>query len=137
MALTCCASSQRLRTRVSTGRLTARHHAWGEGCEGWHLVETPDLSIVWEQMPPSTCESRHLHLRARHFFFVLRGALSVEVEGSHVKVAQGEGLHLAPALAHAARNDAEEPVEFLVVSQPPVEEDRDSVASAPRGRSTL
>ena len=54
---------------------SAPHYGWGEGCDGWHLVRTPELSVIQERMPPGTSEVRHRHGRARQFFFVLSGRL--------------------------------------------------------------
>lgn len=37
-------------------RQSARHYFWQEICDGWHLVERDDLSIIAEKMPPNTSE---------------------------------------------------------------------------------
>ena len=66
-------------------RKTAEHYTWGgpqsATCDGWHLVRTPELSIIEELMPAGAIEVRHFHLRACQFFFVLEGELTLEVEG--------------------------------------------------------
>ena len=63
---------------------SAEHYKWGgpqgTDCDGWHLVKTPELSIIEELMPPGAGEARHFHMRARQFFFVLEGELTLEVE---------------------------------------------------------
>jgi hypothetical protein len=69
---------------------SAEHYKWGgpngTDCEGWHLVKTPELSIIEELMPPGTNKARHSHNRARQFFFVLEGELTMEVaRGSRFK----------------------------------------------------
>lgn len=43
----------------------ASHYAWGKGCDGWHLVNTPELSVIQERMPAGTAEQRHRHQDAR------------------------------------------------------------------------
>ena len=40
---------------------TADHYTWGNNCDGWHLVRTPDLSIIEELMLPDTSETRRLN----------------------------------------------------------------------------
>jgi quercetin dioxygenase-like cupin family protein len=107
---------------VSRERTT--HYAWGDGCDGWHLVRADALSVIEERMPPGTRELRHRHPRARQFFYVLRGRLAVEVEGRTHALGAGEGLEIPPGAAHEVRNDADAPAEFLVVSQPPSHGDR-------------
>jgi mannose-6-phosphate isomerase-like protein (cupin superfamily) len=105
-------------------RTTAEHYVWGAQCEGWHLVRTAGLSIIEERMPPGTCEVRHWHARARQFFYVISGTLSMEIEGECHELTARTGIELAPGLAHQATNATDRDVEFLVVSLPPSHGDR-------------
>lgn len=107
---------------VSTA--TAPHYRWGEGCDGWHVVRTEALSVIEERMPPGTAERRHLHERARQFFYVMAGELALEVEGEEHLLRATEGLEIAPRQAHQASNRGGEDVRFLVTSQPPLHGDR-------------
>lgn len=107
---------------VSTAN--AVHYLWGEGCDGWYLVRTPELNVIEEKMRPNTCESRHLHVRARQFFYVLEGELTMEVEGEEFVLRVGEGIEVAPGHAHQALNRSGESARFLVTSQPPSHGDR-------------
>ncbi len=97
---------------------TAEHYAWGDGCDGWHLLRAPGLSVIQERMPPGAAEVRHLHERARQFFYVLAGSLTVELEGERRRIRAGEGLEVPPGAAHQALNDSGDDVHFLVVSHP-------------------
>jgi mannose-6-phosphate isomerase-like protein (cupin superfamily) len=111
----------------------AEHYTWGNNCDGWHLLRTPDLSIIEELMPPGTSETRHHHIRARQFFYVLEGELTMEVEHQHHTLQAGQGIEIAPGQAHQAINRTASPVRFLVTSQPPSHGDRinaDAVASS-------
>lgn len=103
---------------------TAAHYQWGEDCDGWHLVRTDTLSVIEERMPPNTAERRHLHQRARQFFYVLAGELTLEIEGEEHRLCANEGLEVAPQRAHQAFNRGEQNVRFLVTSQPPSHGDR-------------
>jgi len=103
---------------------SASHYTWGEDCDGWHLVRTAALSVIEERMPPKTSEQRHLHDRARQFFYVLAGELTLEVEGEELLLRANEGLEVAPKQAHQAFNRGEQDVRFLVTSQPPSHGDR-------------
>jgi quercetin dioxygenase-like cupin family protein len=104
---------------------TAAHYAWGGTCDGWHLVRSPALSIIQERMPPGTNEVRHRHAKARQFFYVLRGQLTLECAGTRHRLTAGEGLEIEPGAPHEARNDSDQAVDFLVVSQPPSHGDRE------------
>jgi len=105
---------------------TARYYQWGDGCEGWHLVATDAVSVIQERMPPGTSEVRHRHRVARQFFFVLAGALTLEIDGAMVEVPAGSGFEVSPGAAHQVFNRGEAVAEFLVVSQPPAQGDRET-----------
>jgi quercetin dioxygenase-like cupin family protein len=90
-----------------------------------------ELSIIQERMPPGASESRHRHGRARQFFYVLRGQLTLECAGRHHRLSSGQGLEIEPGVPHEARNDSADPVDFLVVSQPPSHGDREPAPAQP------
>ena len=102
----------------------ATHYSWGEGCEGWRLLDLPSISVVRERMPTSTREVRHRHAKSRQFFFVLRGTLTIELEGRIHELPEQHGLEVSPSLAHEVRNTSDNEVEFLVISSPSVTSDR-------------
>ena len=105
-------------------RESAPHYSWGEGCDGWHLVKSEGLSVIEERMPPGTSERRHLHRRARQFFYVLAGELTMEVEGMEHRLLANHGIEIAPEQVHQAFNRGVNDVRFLVTSQPPSHGDR-------------
>jgi len=110
---------------------SAPGYLWGAGCEGWHLLATPELSVIRERMPPGTAEVRHFHRRAQQFFYLLAGRLTIEIEGEEHELAAGQGLHVPAAAAHQVFNRAGLPAEFLVISQPPSHGDRIVAPEAP------
>jgi len=112
-------------------RDTAQHYIWGNNCDGWFLVCTPELNIIEERMPPATSESRHHHLYARQFFFVLEGELTMEIEGQVFTLRQAEGIEIAPGEAHQAMNRSGRAVRFLVTSHPQSHRDRVDSKAAP------
>lgn len=109
---------------IPTSTSTAPHYVWGDGCDGWHLVRTTGLSVIEERMPAGTSEVRHWHARARQFFYVLSGTLTMEVEGVRHRLVARTGIELPPGTAHQALNEDSADVEFLVVSMPPSHGDR-------------
>ncbi len=110
---------------------SAEHYFWGEGCDGWHLVKTPALSVIEERMPPGTAEVRHYHQKANQFFYVLRGTLFVEVDGREFELNATQGLPIAAGKPHQVRNLSAKDVEFLVISNPPSHGDRVITAGIP------
>ena len=102
-----------------TRRADAEHYVWGDGCDGWHLVKQPQLSVIEERMPPGTAEVRHYHNAAQQFFYIIFGEAVMDVDGEIVKLTRGEGLHIPPGAPHQIRNESDAAIEFLVISQPP------------------
>jgi mannose-6-phosphate isomerase-like protein (cupin superfamily) len=115
-------------SRSPISAATAEHYTWGgphrDESDGWHLVRTRELSIIEESMPPGASETRHHHLLARQFFYVLEGLLTLEIAGAPVELGPGQGIEIAPGEPHQAFNRGESPVRFLVTSQPPSHGDR-------------
>lgn len=102
----------------------AEHYVWGDGCDGWHLLRHDALSIIEEQMPPGAREQRHRHAKARQFFYVIDGQLTMEVEGGFHLLRAGEGIEVAPGQRHQVINDSAADARFLVISSPPSHGDR-------------
>jgi quercetin dioxygenase-like cupin family protein len=110
--------------REPVNAANAEHYCWGEGCDAWYLVRTPELTVIEEQMPPGASEKPHQHARARQFFFVLAGELTLVVDASTHTLSCGVGLEIGPGEVHEAINRGTDAVRFLVTSQPPSHEDR-------------
>jgi mannose-6-phosphate isomerase-like protein (cupin superfamily) len=103
---------------------SAEHYTWGDHCDGWHLVKTPELSVILERMSPNTSEVRHAHARARQFFFVLEGQLTLEVEQQRFTLGPQQGLEIAPGQVHQAINFGSDDLRMIVISQPHSHGDR-------------
>jgi mannose-6-phosphate isomerase-like protein (cupin superfamily) len=105
-------------------KATAEHYTWGKGCDGWHLVKNPQLSVIQERMPAGTAEARHFHNRAQQFFYVLAGEAVMVVDGRTMVLSAGEGIWIPAGTSHQMRNDSGAEVHFLVISHPPSHGDR-------------
>jgi mannose-6-phosphate isomerase-like protein (cupin superfamily) len=116
-------------TPATISRASAAHYTWGDGCDGWHLVRQPELSVIEERMPPHTSEVRHYHNAAQQFFYILAGEAVMEMNGETITMARGDGLHIPAGTPHRIRNDSGADVRFLVISQPPSHGDRVVVES--------
>jgi mannose-6-phosphate isomerase-like protein (cupin superfamily) len=108
----------------SVSAKTAERYRWGNQCDGWHLIRSDALSVIQERMPPGTSEVRHYHAKARQFFFVLSGQLSIAVEAEIHLLGAEDGLEIAPEAPHRVFNAAVGEARFLVVSSPPAQGDR-------------
>jgi mannose-6-phosphate isomerase-like protein (cupin superfamily) len=105
-------------------KAAAQHYAWGDGCDGWHLVQTMSLSVIQERMPPGTSEVRHYHGKADQFFYVLLGSLSFCLNTKEFELRAGQGVHVTAGEIHQVCNRSASDAEFLVVSNPPSHGDR-------------
>jgi mannose-6-phosphate isomerase-like protein (cupin superfamily) len=103
---------------------SARHYTWGEVCDGWHLLQNPELSVIQERVPPGKGEVRHFHNKAQQFFYVLSGTASLEFDDRIVTFSKGQGVHVPAQVPHRFANDGADDVVFLVISTPPTAVDR-------------
>ncbi|ATL47256.1 cupin [Chitinophaga caeni] len=100
------------------------HYFWGDGCEGWRMVESDSLSIIREKMPPGTSEQLHYHQQAQQFFYMLSGEARFEIAGESTVVKAGEGIRIMPGLKHRILNESGVAIEFIVTSAPATRGDR-------------
>jgi len=102
----------------------AEHYRWGADCDGWRLLDRADLSVIQERIPPGAGEVKHYHARARQLFFVLRGALKIELTGRDFQLVAGDSLEVPPGEPHRVWNAGDSDASFLVVSAPTTHGDR-------------
>lgn len=86
---------------------------------------------------PGTGAPRHRHVEAETFH-VLRGRLTVHLDGRDHTLEPGDLVHVAPRAVHDFRNLASEPAEFVALGMPSGHEDffRDADELARSGRFT-
>ena len=105
-------------------KTNAEHYTWGEVCDGWHLVNSNDLSIIQEKVPAGKSEVKHYHNISRQFFFILEGEGTIELPDKIVNLSKNEGLEIPPTTIHKFKNESDKDVIFLVVSSPKSHSDR-------------
>ena len=103
---------------------SAPHYRWGTGCDGWRLLDEPDLSVIEEQVPPGAAEVRHHHATARQFFYVLEGVATLEIDGVVLRLGVGQGAQVVPGQRHRLSNDETWTLRFLLCSAPSTRGDR-------------
>ena len=102
----------------------SEHYKWGDNCDGWRLVNKPEMSVILEQMPAGTSEKKHYHKKARQFFLILKGNASIEIEDKLYDMKEQEGMEIPPNIKHRFFNSSYRSVEFLVTSVPSTLQDR-------------
>lgn len=102
-------------------------YKWGENCEAWTLLENSGLSIKQEKMPGGTSEVLHEHKKTQQFFFILQGEGIMEMNNERYPMKAGEGLHIVPGCRHRIINETKEVLDFLVISEPSINGDRNEL----------
>jgi mannose-6-phosphate isomerase-like protein (cupin superfamily) len=106
---------------------SAEHYTWGDGCNGWFLLKSAGFHVIEERMPPGAAEQRHYHSRSEQLFYVLKGELTMRIEGRLLRAKAREAVRVANGEVHQAANEGSAEVEFLVISCPPSHGDRTNV----------
>lgn len=109
---------------VVVDRERGEHYRWGGVCDGWHLLRHPELSVIEERVPAGAAEVRHVHARARQFFYILSGQACIELAQGDLRLGAGQGAQVPPGVAHRFVNPGPGETVFLVISAPPTAGDR-------------
>ena len=91
---------------------------WKEASLARHLLSHPALSVVEARFPAGESESRHAHLRAQQFIYVLSGTLCVEMDRQMVECGASQWIHVPPATPHRFFNASSSDAIALVISSP-------------------
>ncbi|NIF03828.1 cupin domain-containing protein [Chryseobacterium sp. Tr-659] len=102
----------------------SEHYIWGDGCDSWILKSTSGLSVKQEKMPAGTSEKLHFHKLAGQFFYILKGNAMLYIDDERFQMKQGESISIEPGSKHFISNESNEEIEFLVISNPPADQDR-------------
>lgn len=107
-----------------TNLKNAEHYTWGDGCDGWHLVKTDNLSVIQERVPPGKSERKHFHKNSRQYFYVLEGKATFEIEDRSMTIGEREGIEISPMIPHRLLNQSTNDLVFIVISAPRSHGDR-------------
>ena len=110
---------------------SANHYVWGEGCDGWRLVDRERLSLREERIPPGRAEVAHVHRVAHQVFYVLSGELTIRTPDGTIPARAGEAVEIPPGVAHLVENCGEADLRFLLFSSPAADGDRHAVDAQP------
>lgn len=102
----------------------ASKYTWGDNCLSWILINSDALSIKQELMPPGTKEHLHFHENACQFFYVLKGQATFYMGDEVFLLNPNDGLSVLNNTKHFIVNESNEEIEFLVISQPNINNDR-------------
>ena len=99
-------------------------YSWGAGCISYVLLQTPQLSVKREVIPPDATEVTHAHHVAQQLFYVLKGKATFWIDDVIHCIAEGNCIYILPGTKHYVANRTGEMLEILVISQPDTTGDR-------------
>ena len=108
----------------ATDKTNSPHYFWGEVNEGWRLLDSDSLSVIHEKMQAGTNEKKHVHSKTQQYFFMLAGEAKFYFENETVSIKSKQGIHIPAGTIHYIANESVEAIEFLVISEPAVKNDR-------------
>ncbi|MBS1531066.1 MAG: cupin domain-containing protein [Bacteroidetes bacterium] len=100
------------------------HYKWGDDCYGWNFIDTSELSIKQELMPPDTSEQLHYHKHATQVFFILKGKAIFTIDGEETELKPEQGIEIKPGQKHFISNKEQSDLEFILYSYPSTKNDR-------------
>lgn len=106
----------------------APHYTWGQGADGWRLVDSPGLSVIEERVPAGTGEEWHVHDFASQFFYLLEGEARLDTMEGVVKLQPRQGIEISAGRPHRFFNPGAADNRFLVISAPNSRGDRRRIA---------
>ena len=109
------------------GKHNSEHYIWGDKCDSWVMSDNEELSVKMESMPAGTKEKLHFHTIARQFFFIIKGTATFYIDSTSEIVNEQKGILIPPKTAHYIANNTNEPIDFLVISQPSTNNDRTTI----------
>jgi mannose-6-phosphate isomerase-like protein (cupin superfamily) len=107
--------------------LNSKHYTWGNTCDSWVLCDEENLNVKFEKMPPDTKEQLHYHQNAKQLFFILNGTATFSVANETFVAKKQQGITIQPLVKHQIANTSDVDLEFLVISQPAINNDRVNV----------
>lgn len=102
----------------------AEKYIWGNNCSSWILHDDTQLSTKQELMPPATKEQLHYHENATQFFYILKGCATFYLDNDVFILNPNDGLSVLNNTKHFIANESNDEIEFLVISQPSINNDR-------------
>jgi len=99
-------------------------YSWGNSFQAWKLVDSAALSVVYEEMPAGQAETLHKHVHVQQLFYILQGSAVFTMGDQEYALEANQSIYVYPGIAHRIRNASNEPVKFLIVSNPHSHYDR-------------
>ncbi|MFQ6108964.1 MAG: cupin domain-containing protein [Candidatus Aminicenantales bacterium] len=101
-------------------RATAPKVEWRPEHFAWAFLDSPELSVKLEEIPPQGRSEKHSHRKSRQFFFILEGRARFLKEEHSYSLEKHEAIEVEPEKSHQILNSGQKPLLFLLISYPRV-----------------
>ena len=95
-----------------------KYYQWGNNCQAWTFIQSENVIVKEELMPPKTEEQLHFHNETEQFFYILEGKASFLLESEKISLSKNDGIKISATQIHKIINETSEEVRFLVMSFP-------------------
>ena len=89
-----------------------------------YLMKGPRMNFGLCRLRPGEVATPHVHRIMEEDFYVLKGELSVEIDGVTTIIHEGQMLHMEPGEFHTVSNPGEDYNEYIIACAPYVPEDK-------------
>ena len=104
-----------------------KHYQWGNNCQAWTFIQSENVIVKEELMPPHTEEQLHFHNETEQFFYILEGKATFLLENEKVSLLKNEGIKISAKQIHKISNESSGELRFLVMSFPGNMNDRANI----------
>jgi mannose-6-phosphate isomerase-like protein (cupin superfamily) len=101
-----------------------KNYQWGNNCQAWTFIQSENVIVKEELMPPHTEEQLHFHNETEQFFYILDGKASFLLESEKISLSKNDGIKISAKQIHKIGNETSEDLRFLVMSFPGNSNDR-------------
>ena len=111
---------------IFSHRRASPYH-WGDGGRGWPLAQCDAFEVKEEEIAAGCSERLHKHKSVSQSYYILSGEAQVTIDGRVARLASADCVMIAAGSAHMIANQSDMPLRLLVMSAPPVGNDRTDI----------
>ena len=89
-----------------------------------YLMQGPRMSLGLCRLRPGEIYRPHVHRIMEEDFYVLKGQLRVEVDGTCILAEEGQMVHIEPGDFHTCSNPGDEDNEYIIACAPFSKDDK-------------
>jgi mannose-6-phosphate isomerase-like protein (cupin superfamily) len=105
----------------------SKKYHWGINATAFELLETENLSVKFEIIPSNETEQLHYHNQSTQCFCVIKGIAKFLIDNNEFALKANDSITIFPKQIHLVRNEENEELHLLVISNPSTKNDRQNI----------